>query len=81
MIFKAITTKYLGPTNHKGARIKAYAYGGSIIVPFDYACNGDEMHKRAAMALVRKMGWGGKYKYIQGCLPSGIGYCFVAVAK
>jgi hypothetical protein len=35
-ITQAIETKYMGPTNTRGSRIKATAAAGSVMVPFDY---------------------------------------------
>lgn len=56
---KAIRTKFIGPTNTKGSRIKADdGDGNSITVSFDYATNNH--HWRAADALARKMGWSGQ---------------------
>lgn len=56
----AITTKYIGPTNTKGARIKATAGAGSITVTYDYDGSAEDAHKIAAYALVKKMEWDGK---------------------
>ena len=33
---QAIQTKYIGPTNTKGARIKAFCAAGSITIPYNY---------------------------------------------
>ena len=63
---QAIVTKYIGPTNTKGARIKAIAAGGSVTVPFDY--EGNE-HEIAAKALCAKFGW--PWDHISGSLPDG----------
>ena len=51
-ITQAIETKYMGPTNTRGSRIKATAAAGSIMVPFDYQLNPDGNHKAAADALI-----------------------------
>jgi hypothetical protein len=66
----AIVTKYLGPTNHKGSRIKATLSGHvpsgesppSVTVPFDYSLpHGYREHEPAAKALIEKIanmeGW------------------------
>ena len=55
---QAITTKYLGPTNTQGARIKATCEAGSITIPYPHELSGQDVHAAAAMALVRKLGWG-----------------------
>lgn len=54
---QAIKTKYLGPTNSKGSRIKATAYSGSITIPWDYSLNSDGNHDEAAKALCKKFDW------------------------
>lgn len=70
----AIQTKYLGPTNTRGSRIKATANGHSATVPYPYEKRvGAEAHSVAALALARKMGWGGTL--ISGGTDAG--YVFV----
>lgn len=54
---QAITTKYLGPTNFRGSRIKAYCQAGSITIPFDHSLSGEEVYAKAAWALCKKLGW------------------------
>jgi hypothetical protein len=54
---QAITTKFLAPTNSRGARIKASCDAGSMIIPFPCGLNDEQAHAAAAMALVRKLGW------------------------
>lgn len=55
----AIQTKYLGPTNSRGSRIKAErADGGeSVTVPYDYALSTSDNHAAAIQALVDKLDW------------------------
>ncbi len=59
---KAITTKYLGPTNYRGSRIKATAEGvKALTLPYPHEFGpGVEAHAPAAIALCRRMGWHGK---------------------
>ena len=81
MIYQAIETKYLGPTNHKGNRIKAKAWAGSITVLRDYALDLAADHMRAAMALVEKLGWqqaGRAWAQVADATETGDGYYFVA---
>ena len=55
---KAIFTRYLGATNTKGSRIKAYdGDGNKITLAFDYALSGEAIFKKAAVALCEKMNW------------------------
>ena len=76
-ITQAIETKYLKATDRKNSRIKATAYGGSVVVNYDYELNTDENHFVAAMALRQKMGWDGIFA--QGGNVKGDGYYFVNV--
>ena len=73
---QAITTKFIGPTNTRGSRIKASAYAGTITVAYDHSLNNDENHCVAAVALCEKIGWIGADALISACLPKG-GYVFV----
>jgi hypothetical protein len=72
---QAITTRFIAPTNHRGARIKARAAAGSVIVSWDYALNADDNHRAAAKALAEKFGWGGTW--FSGGLPDERGDVFV----
>ena len=74
---QAITTKYIGPTNTKGSRIKASCAAGSLTVHYDDGLNSEEAHAAAAKALIAKMGWTGNWHI--GGLPDDRGYCFVCV--
>ena len=72
----AILTKFIGPTNYRGARVKAFTTSGlRIIVPWDHALNVEENHDAAAIALCRKMGWGGKL--VRGGTEVGYAYAFL----
>jgi len=73
---KAILTKYLGPTNFKGARIKAYdGDGNSITISFDYGLNSEDRHKKAAVALCEKMDWSADL--VGGGIKNGYAFCFI----
>lgn len=73
---KAIVTKYLGPTNVKASRVKAYAEGGhSIVLQWDDGLSQGRNHADAAEALARKMKWSGCY--VMGGLPCGRQNVFV----
>lgn len=76
---QAILTKYLGPTNHRGARIKAWCSGGQLIMPWDHSLSVESNHAAAGQALVKKRGW--HYQYSMAPLPDGTGYCFVQVER
>lgn len=70
---QAITTKYLGPTDHRGARIKASASAGSITIPYSHELGPQGSHEAAARALADKFGWAGNM--VGGGTLDG--YCFV----
>lgn len=72
---QAIITKYLGPTDTKGARIKATCYSGSIAIDYPYHLDTDRAHRAAAKALCKKLDWTGTL--IGGSLPDESGYAFV----
>lgn len=76
-ITEAIETKYLKGTDRKNSRIKATAYGGSVVVNYDYELSVPENHRIAQLALRHKLGWKGKFA--QGCNVKGDGYYFVNV--
>jgi hypothetical protein len=56
-MLQAITTKYIGPTNYRGSRIKARCKAGSVTVPWDYAISPNANHIAAARALCVKLQW------------------------
>lgn len=51
---QAIQTKYLGPTNTKGARIRAWCERGSTTVNYTHDLSTEEEHDRAMKALLAK---------------------------
>jgi hypothetical protein len=71
---QAITTKYLGPTNFRGSRIKATAQAGSVTVSWDDALDVVANHTKAAEALADKYGWTGRF---HGGANDTDGYVFV----
>lgn len=74
-IYQAIQTKFLGPTNTRPARVKAWADAGSVTVSWDHRLSIAENHRAAAaVALADRFNWGGEW--IGGGLPSS-GYAFV----
>ena len=77
----SIITKYLGPSNMRGARVKAESSDtnpetgrkDSVTVSWDHALNPFDNHAAAAKALASKMGWDGEWK--AGDMPAG--YVFI----
>jgi len=63
-----ITTKYLGPTNSRGSRVKAVTRNGygdrrgiSATVSWDHALNSAENHAEAVRVLADRLGWTGTW--------------------
>lgn len=51
----AIHTKYIGPTNTRGSRIKAYTRSGfSATIPYPHELSYERCHFEAVKALVKK---------------------------
>ena len=71
---QAIETRYMPPTNHLGARIKATtASGKTLTIPFPYELSGESVHWEAAKELAESLGWHGDY--VAGSTRDG--YVFV----
>jgi hypothetical protein len=69
-MLQAIQTRYFGPRNVKGSRIKATSASGiSKTRPYDHALTPDENHCQAAEDLQNMLGWDGKM--VCGVLPNG----------
>ena len=80
-IVQAIETRYLGPTNTKGGRIRARAWAGAITVPYDPALSSEDNHRAAAMALEAKYGWAPCEHWATGCNAKGDGYVHIALGR
>ena len=75
LVYQAIVTKYIGPTNYRGSRIKAKAAAGTVTLSWDSSLNSDRNHAKAAEALAAKHGWHGCW--YAGGMPEGSGNVFV----
>lgn len=60
---QAIITKYLGPTNYRGSRIKAMASsrGPYVVLPWDSALSQVDNHDFAAQELAAQLDWLGMW--------------------
>lgn len=82
----AIHTKYIGPTNTRGSRIKAYTAshgshkGFTVTIPYDYSLDGVAVHFKAVKALVAKHGllWPNldAMRYGDSADGRGFSFCF-----
>jgi len=71
---RTIRTKYLGPTNDRGSRVKATTISGrSVTLQWRPEWNTYTNHRAAAIALCRKLEWDGTW-YLT---DSNDGYLFV----
>lgn len=61
--YRAIQTRYLGPTDFRGSRVVADAgdRASRIVLDWDDRLNPEQNHAAAAVALTEKMGWVGEY--------------------
>lgn len=77
-MLQAIHTHWLGPTNLRGARIKAVCESRSLTVPYDHSVIGDVNHETAARTLWELMEWNQPgFRLVGGCLPGNGGYAWV----
>lgn len=78
---QAITTRFLGPTNFRGSRVKATCQAGSLTVSWDHALDSEANHDVAARMLAEKLGWIAPHygRLVGGGLPDGRGNCYVFV--
>jgi hypothetical protein len=58
----AILTRYLGPTNYMGSRVKAYTETGiQKTITWDDALSVEDNHRLAVGTLARAKGWTGRW--------------------
>jgi hypothetical protein len=70
---RCIVTKYKGPTNTKGSRIVASAYGKRVTFPWDHSEDVVMNHAMAAAYAASKFGWldGTAWERHDATLPDG----------
>lgn len=81
---QSITVKFLGPTNHRGARFKATHPNGvsSVTRPYDYALSVSENEWQAAKALILELGWGKNVtEWVRGTVGKNDDAVFVGLYK
>ena len=73
---QTITTKFIQPTNHTGARIKATSSSGiSMTRAYEHGMSTEENHEEVAMALAERLEW--DYDFAVG--DTSTGFVFVPV--
>lgn len=79
-MFRAIHTKYIGPSNTRGSRIKAFdEAGNSVTIGYDDDVKRDEPYAEACRKLCEKMGWTGRL--VGGGTKGGYTFVFVEDAQ
>ena len=75
---QAICTKYIGPSNTRGARIKAYSESGlSVTVPYNHAMSGQAVHFAAVIEFcAQNPVWGPAGLYRAGAIKSGYAWVY-----
>ena len=77
-IFQAISTKFFGASNTKGARIQAKTGSGKkAYFDYTYELNTEGEHRRAAELMAEKMGWKGEL--IGGGTEEGFVWVFLNI--
>jgi len=88
MAYMAIQTKFLGPTNYRGDRIKATGMDTfhsderkrTVTVPYDYGATMEQMHRKAAELLLPQIvSEPDRVRLVAGAWERG--YIFVPVLK
>ena len=77
----AILTKYLGPTNYRGSRVKAYTEVWHITISWNHALNTDENHAAAAVALCKQQGWDDESELLAAWTPTGRVFVFSGMTE
>lgn len=72
---QAISTRYLSPTNTRGARIVASAEAGRKIYDWNHELDVYANHAAAALKFAQAWGWEGEY--VGGGTAEG--YCFCKI--
>lgn len=70
-----IETKFLAPTNARGARIAARSASTRIVVDWKDSADQQANHNRAALALATKLGWSGSL--VRACRLDDKGFIYV----
>jgi len=76
---KGVITQYIGATNKREARIKAFTDKQKLIISYPDELNCDKAHRLAAELLCKQQGW--DVRLHQGSHPNGKGYLFVMEEK
>lgn len=76
---QAIVTKYLGPTNYRGSRVKVMCDAKTMTVSWSHEDNTDDNHDFAVRRLCAALGWCGTL--VRGGLPLRMPFANVYVFR
>ena len=78
---QAIQTRWIGPTNFRGSRVRAFseAFPRGVIVGWDYALGVEGNHDAAARAFIKAKGWHGVW--VRGAAPDNKGTVYVCLKR
>lgn len=77
---KAIETRYVPATDTRGSKIRAEDCDGhTVTISYPYHLSGEKVHRLAARALCRKLGWTGRLA--GGATRHGYAFVFIGGAK
>lgn len=78
---QAIQTRFIGPSNVRGSRIKAYSEGfpRGVITGYDHALSVEENHDAALKAFVDRREWWGVWA--RGAAPDKRGNVYVCISR
>lgn len=75
-----ITTKFYGPTNSRGARIRATDGKRRVFVSYEYGLSTEKAHEKAFLEFVRKfLKIEPNFRYVVG--GNDEGYCFTFIGN
>ena len=70
---QAIETKFVGPTNHRSARIRVRCQARTMFVSWDHALGVEGNHDAAAMMLAKS--WAGAASGLPAAMPTAAAMC------
>lgn len=76
---QAIETRYFGPTDSKGSRVKATCEAGSVTLSWDDGKDSTGNHDAAARNLILRLGWDNAKRgaWYRGAVKGSRGYVYV----
>lgn len=81
MTMQAVQTRFFGPTNTRGSRVRAFseAFPRGVTVPYDHALNSEDNHDAAARAFIVAHEWYGTW--VRGGSPDSKGNVYVCLTR